>query len=100
MKSIPVRDAPVGMIGLGIMGSAMSANLMRAGFSVTGYDVLARRRREHQRAGGDAATSAGEVGRAAGVVVCSLPSADALLSSAAELAGSARPKQIVVETST
>ena len=29
----------VGVIGLGIMGSAMSANLVKAGFEVQGYDV-------------------------------------------------------------
>ena len=36
--------ASVGVIGLGIMGSAMAANLMRAGYRVIGYDVLAKPR--------------------------------------------------------
>ena len=40
------------MIGLGIMGSAMSANLMRAGYRVIGYDVAAKPRSRHRRAGG------------------------------------------------
>ena len=31
----------VGVIGLGTMGSAMSANLVKAGFEVRGYDVVA-----------------------------------------------------------
>ena len=31
----------VGMIGMGIMGSAMAGNLLRAGFSVVGYDPAA-----------------------------------------------------------
>jgi len=35
-----MESKAVGMIGLGIMGSAMSANLMKAGFKVVGYDVL------------------------------------------------------------
>ena len=34
----------IGMIGLGIMGSAMAANLIRDGYSVIGYDVAAARR--------------------------------------------------------
>src|SRR5580692_209500 len=51
----------VGMIGLGIMGSAMSANLMQAGFKVLGYDVAPRRRAEHRKAGGDAARDCREV---------------------------------------
>ena len=49
----------VGMIGLGIMGSAMSRNLMKAGFKVVGYDVVPARRREHRKAGGTVARSAG-----------------------------------------
>jgi 3-hydroxyisobutyrate dehydrogenase-like beta-hydroxyacid dehydrogenase len=42
----------VGMIGLGIMGSAMALNLMKAGYRVIGYDVIAARRGDHVRAGG------------------------------------------------
>jgi len=61
------------VIGLGIMGSAMAANLMRAGFKVVGYDVLASRRRELRTAGGKAAASAAAVSRQADVIVCSPP---------------------------
>ena len=39
------------MIGLGIMGSAMSANLMRAGYRVIGPDVAAKPRLNHPPAG-------------------------------------------------
>ena len=91
---------PVGIVGLGIMGSAMAGNLMRAGYRVIGYDVLARRRREHRRAGGQVALSCRDVGRQAGVVICSLPSSEALRQTAAEFAEARRPPQIVVETST
>jgi len=88
------------MIGLGIMGSALTASLIRAGYTVIGYDPLTARRQEHRRAGGRVARSAAEVGQAAEVVICSLPSAAALLAVAAELArGSHRPR-IVIETST
>ena len=44
-----MESKAVGMIGLGIMGSAMSANLMRAGFKVVGYDVLPRAARNIAR---------------------------------------------------
>jgi len=33
------RKAPIGMIGLGIMGGAMSKNLLETGFPVVGYDI-------------------------------------------------------------
>lgn len=90
----------VGMIGLGIMGSAMSANLMQAGFRVLGYDVAPRARIAHARAGGAAAKSPRDLARRAAVIITSLPSADALARVAAELAGSAARGAIVIETST
>jgi len=88
------------MIGLGIMGSAMAANLIRDGYSVIGYDVAAARRLAHVRAGGQLAPSARDVGQAADIVICSLPSAKALLAVAADLAGARRRRRIVIETST
>jgi len=91
---------PIGLIGLGIMGSAMAANLMRGGYPVIGYDLLAARRRRHVRAGGRIAKSAREVGQAADIVICSLPSAAALFAVAADLAGTRRRRRIVIETST
>jgi putative dehydrogenase len=86
----------VGVIGLGIMGSAMSANLVRAGFAVHGYDVLPAQRKVLAEAGGEPAASAAEVGRKAGIVISSLPSAQALHAVASEIEGDC----IVVETST
>ncbi len=91
---------PVGMIGLGIMGSAMSANLMRAGFKVLGYDVVPRARQAHKKAGGSVARNCQEVAKKCDIIVTSLPSSAALLQTAADLAKSSRAKQIVVETST
>ena len=90
----------VGMIGLGIMGSAMSANLTRAGVRVIGYDVAPGARAAHKRAGGVPAKSPREVARRAGIVITSLPSARALSDVAAELAKSAKRGTVVVETST
>ena len=77
----------------------MAANLLRAGYRVVGYDVLEKRRREHRRAGGEPALNCGDVGRKAGIVICSLPSSVALLRTADELVETARP-HIVIETST
>jgi 3-hydroxyisobutyrate dehydrogenase-like beta-hydroxyacid dehydrogenase len=87
---------PVGVIGLGIMGSAMSANLVKAGFTVHGYDVLAARRNALKKAGGKPAGSAAEVAARAPFVITSLPSADALHQVAAQL----ETRCIVIETST
>ena len=53
--------AGVGFAGLGRMGSAMARNLVKAGFSVHGYDVLPARRAELEKAGGIALHSLSEL---------------------------------------
>lgn len=86
----------VGVVGLGIMGSAMSANLVRAGFRTYGYDPVPAQRKALARAGGIACGSVAEVTRQAPIVISSLPSAKALQDVCAAASG----KAIVVETST
>jgi 3-hydroxyisobutyrate dehydrogenase-like beta-hydroxyacid dehydrogenase len=88
---------PVGVIGLGIMGSAMAANLVRAGFEVQGYDPVAARRAALRKAGGRPARSAAEVLSRALIVISSLPSAAALHAVAGEVR---RKGGIIIETST
>ena len=96
---MPTRER-IGIVGLGIMGSAMATNIAAAGFQVLGYDVLAARRAALAKAGGRAKPSAREVARGASPVITSLPSAQALLDVASELAAAGERGQIVVETST
>jgi putative dehydrogenase len=90
----------VGVIGLGIMGSAMAARLVRAGHRVAGYDIDRAARTAHARAGGEVAASAGEIAERARVIICSLPSSGALLETAAALVAAPRRPRVVVETST
>jgi len=90
----------VGMIGLGIMGSAMAGNLLRAGFKVIGYDPVAACKKRHREAGGIVADSAQGVARSARIVITSLPSAEALAAVAREISGKRSKNLIVIETST
>jgi L-threonate 2-dehydrogenase len=85
------------VIGLGTMGSAMSANLVKAGFRVQGFDIVAAQRDELKKAGGVPATSAAAVAQLAEVLITSLPSAQSLHTVAEELHGKDR---VVMETST
>ena len=98
----------IGVIGLGIMGSAMAANLVKAGHQVLGFDLVPERRSAHRRTGGLVARSVADVGRRADVIICSLPSPGALIDVATELSAlKKRPsaalgtgRSIFVETST
>jgi UDP-N-acetyl-D-mannosaminuronate dehydrogenase len=85
-SEVPV-DAVAGFIGLGTMGSAMSAHLLAAGFAVTGYDIEPARLAAHAGRGGlTAADPAGTAARA-DVVVTSLPTAAALIEVVTATAG-------------
>jgi len=87
----------IGVIGLGTMGSAMAANLLKGGFRVHGFDVVAAQREALKTAGGLPGTSAAAVAQVAEVMITSLPSAQALHDVAEELTGKGR---VVLETST
>ena len=87
----------IGVVGLGTMGSAMAANLLKGGFRVHGFDVVAAQREGLKKAGGLPGTSAAAVAQVAEVLITSLPSAQALHDVAEELAGKGR---VVMETST
>lgn len=95
-----MAKAIVGIVGLGIMGSAMAANLLRAGFQVIGYDQAAACRKRHRRAGGIVAANAASAAASADVLVTSLPSPDALLQVAREIAVKRHARLVVIETST
>jgi 3-hydroxyisobutyrate dehydrogenase-like beta-hydroxyacid dehydrogenase len=87
----------LGVIGLGVMGSAMAANSIKAGFRVHGYDPVPAARSRLKKAGGYAEKTAVEVAAVAEVLITSLPSVQALHDVANELAGKGR---VVMETST
>ena len=63
----------IGFIGLGIMGSPMAANLVRAGHTVVGYDMSADRMDALAEAGGKSAGSVAETVAQAEVVITMLP---------------------------
>ncbi|MBW2514181.1 MAG: NAD(P)-dependent oxidoreductase [Deltaproteobacteria bacterium] len=96
-------DQKIGVIGLGIMGSAISANLLKAGFTVTGYDIRPESIQILESQGGSGATDVRELAEASDVVITSLPSVAALqevVSGPNGLLTAAKPGLIVVEVST
>ena len=97
---------PVGVIGLGIMGSAMAGNLQDAGFAVTGIDLNPAARKKMTpkltRVGSVPAALVGKTSH----IISSLPSVAALMAVSAELAsqavslGLAKGSLVLAETST
>jgi 3-hydroxyisobutyrate dehydrogenase-like beta-hydroxyacid dehydrogenase len=93
----------VGVIGLGIMGSAMSANLLKDGWTVIGYDVLHDCVKAHVEGGGLAAASPRDVAEKSEIVITSLPSVGAfekVIGDSDDGIRAAGGAPIVIETST
>jgi 2-hydroxy-3-oxopropionate reductase len=93
----------VGVIGLGIMGRGMAANLLRAGHDVTVFNRTAERMDPLVDAGAHAATSPADLaGRVAVVVVCvsDTPDVEAVLTGPDGVVRGAAPGTLVVDCST
>ena len=96
-------DRTVGVMGLGIMGSAMAGNLVKAGFRVLGCDIDSERTDAFAANGGEAAPWPRAVADEAGIVITSLPSVAAfhdVISGADGLGSGGGEGPIVIETST
>jgi putative dehydrogenase len=74
MQGVLSGMAPVGIVGLGLLGSAVAARLRAAGRDVVGHDVVAERQRALEAIGGRAAASAAEVAETADPICIVLPS--------------------------
>ena len=90
----------VGIVGLGIMGSAISRNLVERGWRVIGYDIDAARRAELAQASVTVAEDAGQVARETPIIMTSLPTPAAVMEVAQAIASSGQSPRIVVELST
>jgi 3-hydroxyisobutyrate dehydrogenase len=98
------RDAGrVGIVGIGIMGTAMMRNLLRHSFEVVGYDIADGAMARLAEAGGIAATSPRDVAEKAEILITSLPNVDAfeqVMAGQGGIASSNGTGQIVIECST
>jgi L-threonate 2-dehydrogenase len=77
-ESAAAENVRVGLVGLGVMGSAMATHLLAAGFEVTGFDIVTEKVDDLVAKGGHAATSPGDAAGGADVVITSLATVAAL----------------------
>ena len=66
----------IGFVGLGLMGSRMVANLISAGFAVSGYDIDPARVTAFVEAGGKPVDNPVSMAGQADVIMLSLPNSD------------------------
>jgi len=90
----------IGIIGLGLVGTAIAQRLLRGGTSVIGFDLADLRREGLELAGGRAVDSALAVAQACDLVVLSLPNSDVVGGVIDELQPALRAGMTIVDTTT
>jgi L-threonate 2-dehydrogenase len=90
----------VGIVGLGIMGGAFAANLVRAGWRVVGFDIDAARRRALAKAGVEIAPDVQALAGEVKTIITSLPKPAALDATVRSIIAADVPARIIVEAST
>jgi len=92
----------IGFIGLGIMGKPMAQNLIKAGYDLTGYDIVPERLAAVVQAGAHAGASSKDVAAKSEIVITMLPNSphvkEAVLGAGGVLEG-AKPGTILVDMS-
>lgn len=94
---------PVGIVGVGLLGSAVGGVLLDAGFPVVGYDVAPDRMVELKARGGQLADSPGDVARRAEAVFTILPTLDSVDTAITGREGvleGARQSTVIIQMST
>jgi putative dehydrogenase len=95
-----MNDRTIGVIGLRIMGGAIAANLVKAGFTVIGFDPDADRTREAAAAGVAPRGDAVAVAKQTPLLLTSLPTEAALDATVSAIGAAKLPPRIVAELST
>ena len=91
---------PLGLIGIGLLGTALAGRLLGAGFRVVGTDIDPGRRDALRGLGGDVAEDADDVVRSCDRILLSLPTSEIVAEVLDGVAGSLGPGRTVIDTTT
>lgn len=90
----------VGIIGVGLVGTAAAERLLAAGYSVTGYDIRPEQLHALQALGGEAAARPGAVAAACDRILLSLPTSAIAGAVLEEIRPELRPGSLLIDTTT
>jgi 3-hydroxyisobutyrate dehydrogenase-like beta-hydroxyacid dehydrogenase len=93
-------QTPVGLIGVGLLGSALAERMLAGGLAVIGYDLQAGALSALQRLGGTAAGSAADVARRCDIVVLCLPDSNHVAAAIADLRPHLRQGALLIDATT
>ena len=91
---------PLGLIGLGLVGSVLAERFQIAGFDVHGYDIDPAARLALAERGGTAHSTSSEVAKTCRRIVLSLPTTAIVQTVLAEIGPALQPGDILLDTTT
>lgn len=90
----------IGLIGVGLLGTALAERLLAAGFGVTGFDVDPVCRDRMRALGGETAGSVEELAARCRRIIFSLPTSDVVQTVLLQVKGHLRAGQMLMDTTT
>jgi 3-hydroxyisobutyrate dehydrogenase-like beta-hydroxyacid dehydrogenase len=95
-----MRDSPIGLIGLGLLGIALAERMIAAGLSIVGYDLASARGERLRALGGSFTASAAEIAATCETIVLCLPTSQVVASVMDELGDQIRQGCLVIDATT
>jgi len=95
-----LKECSIGIIGLGQMGSGISANLVRKGYFITGYDLKSQAMKDLVDIGGKSAESVKDILDNCDIVLTCVEGKDYIKIADTLLLPNAQPGQIFIDHST
>lgn len=97
---MPLERLPIGVIGLGLLGTAVAERFLIENPAVVGFDPDAIRCDHLRRLGGSTADQISDVCGACDVIVLSLPNSSVVTSVIQQLASALRAGMTIIDTTT
>jgi 3-hydroxyisobutyrate dehydrogenase-like beta-hydroxyacid dehydrogenase len=95
-----MNDSPIGLVGVGLLGTALAERMIAGGLAVVGFDIAAERREKLRSLGGRAAPSVVDLAAECAKVVFCLPDSKVVLKVAAELSSAFSVGSLVIDATT
>jgi len=95
-----MRETPIGLIGVGLLGTALAERMLAGGYRVLGFDPTAQQLEGLCVLGGEAAESAGAIAGCCDQVVLCLPSSDVVATVVESMKVDLRPGALILDATT
>jgi 3-hydroxyisobutyrate dehydrogenase-like beta-hydroxyacid dehydrogenase len=95
-----MSDSPIGLIGVGLLGTALAERMLAGDIAVLGFDCDARQRERLRALGGQFVEEAAAVAEKCGTVVLCLPDSDIVREVIESMGGALKAGTLVIDATT